>query len=360
MLMYLAEYLTRFHSGFNVFQYITLRGVLSVLTALGVSLIAGPLFISRMARLRVRQTIRDEGPDSHGVKKGTPTMGGVLILIAVLLSTLLWADVANRYVLIALFALLLFAAIGAVDDLLKIGRADSRGLGARHKFLMQSFAGALVVVVLYHTAEIPAETRLIVPFVKDFAIDLGAWFMLLAFFVIVGSSNGVNLTDGLDGLAIMPTVLISGALGIFVYVSGHAVFSNYLGIPHLPMAGELAVFCGAIAGAGLGFLWFNTYPAQVFMGDIGSIALGAAIGLVAVMARQEIVFVVMGGLFVVETLSVVIQVASYKLTGKRVFHMAPLHHHFELRGWKEPKIIVRFWIMTLVLVLIGLATLKIR
>ncbi len=360
MLMYLAEYLTRFDSGFNVFQYITLRGVMSVLTALGISLIAGPLFISWMARLQVRQNIREVGPDSHGVKKGTPTMGGLLILVAVLLSTLLWADVFNRYIVIVLSTVLFFAAIGAVDDLLKIKRGDSKGLVARHKFLLQSFVGALVVVVLYRTAEIPAETQLIVPFVKDLAIDLGLWFMPLAFLVIVGSSNGVNLTDGLDGLAIMPTVLISGALGIFAYTSGHAGFSEYLGIPYLPVAGELAVFCGAIVGSGLGFLWFNTYPAQVFMGDVGSIALGAALGLVAVIARQEIVFLVMSGIFVVETLSVVIQVASYKLTGRRVFHMAPLHHHFELRGWKEPKVIVRFWIMTVVLVLMGLATLKIR
>ena len=360
MLMYLAEYLARFHSGFNVFQYITLRSVMSVLTALGISLVAGPLFISKMANLRVRQNIRNEGPYTHSAKKGTPTMGGALILIAVFSSTLLWADVVNRYIVIALFTLLLFAVIGAIDDLLKIRRGDSKGLGVRHKFLMQSFAGALVVLALYRTAEIPAETQLIVPFIKDLVIDLGPWFMLLAFIVIVGSSNGVNLTDGLDGLAIVPTVLISGALSIFVYVSGHAGFSNYLGIPYLPMAGELAIFCGAIVGSGLGFLWFNTYPAQVFMGDVGSITLGAVIGLVAVMARQEIVFMVMGGVFVAETLSVIIQVVSYRLTGRRVFHMAPLHHHFELRGWQEPKVIVRFWILTVVLVLVGLATLKIR
>ncbi len=360
MLMYLAEYLAQFYSGFNAFQYITLRGVMGVLTALLVSFIVGPFLISSLARLRVGQNIRGEGPESHLVKSGTPTMGGLLILVAVALATVLWADLFNRYVLVALSALLLFGAIGAIDDVLKQRRGGSRGLTARRKFLLQSAVGAAIAFVLYRTAESPAETQLLVPFVKDFVIDMGPWFMVLAYFTVVGSSNAVNLTDGLDGLAIMPTVLIAAALSIFAYASGHAVFSGYLDIPHLPMAGELVVFCGAIVGAGLGFLWFNTYPAQVFMGDIGSLALGASIGLVAVLVRQELVFAVMGGIFVVETLSVMVQVVSYKLTGRRVFRMAPIHHHFELHGWAEPKIIVRFWIITVVLVLIGLATLKIR
>ena len=360
MLMYLAEYLTRFHSGFNVFQYITLRGVLSILTALLASFIAGPFLISRLTRMRVGQHIRELGPSSHAVKRGTPTMGGALILLVVTLSTVLWADVSNRYIVIALAALLLFGVIGSVDDLLKLRGGDSRGLMIRHKFLLQSVAGAIVVIALYRTATLPVETQLLVPFFKNVMLDMGPWFMLLAFFTIVGSSNAVNLTDGLDGLAIMPTVLIAAALSVFAYASGHAAFSEYLAIPHLPPAGELVVFCGAIIGAGLGFLWFNTYPAQVFMGDVGSIALGAALGLVAVLVRQELVFAVMGGIFVIETLSVIVQVASYKMTGNRVFRMAPIHHHFELRGWAEPKVIVRFWIITVILVLIGLATLKIR
>ncbi len=360
MLMYFAEYLTQFHSGFNVFQYITLRGVMGVLTALLVSFIAGPFIISKLTHLRIGQNIRDEGPASHIVKSGTPTMGGSLILVAVLLSTVLWADVFNRYVILTLFALLLFGVIGGVDDVLKLRRGDSGGLAIRHKFLLQSVVGMIVVFAIYRTAELPAETQLVVPFVKELMIDMGPWFMVLAYFTIVGSSNAVNLTDGLDGLAIMPTVLIAAALSVFAYASGHAAFSEYLTIPHLPMAGELVVFCGAVIGAGLGFLWFNTYPAQVFMGDVGSIALGAAIGIVAVLVRQELVFAVMGGIFVIETLSVIIQVASYRMTGNRVFRMAPIHHHLELHGWAEPKIIVRFWIITVILVLIGLATLKIR
>ena len=360
MLMYLADYLAQFHSGFNVFQYITLRGVLSALTALVVSFIVGPLFISKLTALRIGQNVRELGPRSHFVKSGTPTMGGGLILITILLSTLLWADVFNRYIVVVLCALLLFGVIGGVDDLLKLRFGNSKGLSIRRKFLLQSLAGAAVVFVLYRTAELPEETRLVVPFVKTVMIDMGPWFMLLAFLTIVGSSNAVNLTDGLDGLAIMPAVLIAAALSIFAYASGHAVFSEYLAIPHLPLAGELFVFCGTIVGAGLGFLWFNTYPAQVFMGDVGAIALGAAIGLVAVLVRQELVFAVMGGVFVAEALSVIIQVGAYRLTGNRVFRMAPIHHHFELHGWAEPKVIVRFWIVTVILVLIGLATLKIR
>ena len=360
MLIWLSEYLAQFYSGFNVFQYITLRGVMGVLTALIISLLAGPVVISKLTDLRIGQNIRGEGPRSHEIKRGTPTMGGLLILLAVVLSTLLWADVFNRYIIITLSAVLLFGAIGCIDDVLKLRCGDSRGLSVRQKFLLQSAAGVMLVLVLYHTAELPAETQLLVPFVKDVMIDMGLWFTVLAYFTVVGSSNAVNLTDGLDGLAIMPTVLIAAALSVFTYASGHAVFSDYLAIPYLPMAGELVVFCGAIVGAGLGFLWFNTYPAQMFMGDIGSVALGAAIGLVAVLVRQELVFFVMAGVFVMETMSVMVQVLSYKLTGRRVFRMAPIHHHFELKGWAEPKVIVRFWIITVILVLVGIASLKIR
>ena len=360
MLIYLAEYLEQFHSGFNVFQYITLRGVMAVITALFISFIIGPFMIFKLTYLKVGQNIRVDGPKSHLTKSGTPTMGGTLILTAMLLSTVLWADIFNRYVLIVLFAVVLFGVIGGIDDVLKLYRGGSEGLSVRNKFLMQSIVGGLIAILLYRMAELPAETQLIVPFIKDLVIDMGPWFMLLAYFTIVGSSNAVNLTDGLDGLAIMPAVLIAGGLGVFAYTSGHAGVAEYLAIPYLPMVGELAIFCSAIVGAGLGFLWFNAYPAQVFMGDIGSISLGAALGLVAVLVRQELVFIVMSGVFVVETLSVIIQVASYKLTGNRVFRMAPIHHHFELRGWVEPKIIVRFWIITVILVLAGLATLKIR
>ena len=360
MLMYLAEYLTRFYSGFNMFQYITLRGVFSVLTALLVSFITGPFIIAKFMRLRIGQHIRHAGPESHLAKHGTPTMGGILILTAVTVSTVLWGDVLNRYVVFSLGTLLMFGLIGGIDDVLKLRRSNNKGLGIGHKFLLQSVVGALVVTVLYHMSGLPAETQLIVPFFKNMAVDMGPWFMLLAYFTVVGSSNAVNLTDGLDGLAIMPTVLIAAALSIFAYASGHEAFADYLAIPHLPLVGELVIFSGAVVGAGLGFLWFNTYPAQLFMGDVGSLALGAALGLVAVLVRQEIVYAVMGGVFVIETLSVIVQVVFYRATGKRVFRMAPIHHHFELRGWAEPKIIVRFWIITVILVLFGLATLKIR
>lgn len=358
MLIQLADWLEQFHGGFNVFQYITMRTVMSALTALVVSLVFGPALIARLDRARAWQSIRAEGPGSHLKKRGTPTMGGALILLSIVAATVLWAPLDNRYVVLVLAATLLFGAIGAIDDFLKMKFAE--GLAARHKFLLQALAAAVVSFALYAGAEAPAETRLIVPFFKEVALDLGPWFILLAWVTIVGASNAVNLTDGLDGLAIMPTVMIVAAFSIFAYASGHAQFAQYLAIPHLPLAGELAVYCGAVVGAGLGFLWFNTYPAQVFMGDIGALALGAAIGLLAVLVRQELVLVIMGGVFVVETLSVMVQVASFKLTGRRVFRMAPLHHHFELRGWPEPRVIVRFWIITVILVLVGLATLKIR
>ena len=360
MLLPLSEWLSTAYSGFNVFQYLTLRAILGALTALAISLMVGPLVIRRLSVSRIGQTVRDDGPQSHLSKTGTPTMGGALILIAITASTLLWADLGNRYVWVVLLVTLLFGAIGGVDDYRKLVRGDPKGLPARQKYFWQSVIGLGCAVFLYHTAELPAETRLIVPLFKNAIFDLGWGYVVLTYFVIVGSSNAVNLTDGLDGLAILPTVMVAGALGIFAYVTGHANIAGYLGFPHIAGVGEIVVLCGSIVGAGLGFLWFNTYPAQVFMGDVGSLALGAALGVVAVLARQEIVLLIMGGVFVMETVSVILQVASFKLTGRRLFRMAPLHHHFELKGWPEPRVIVRFWVITVVLVLIGLSTLKIR
>ena len=358
MLLYLTEYLSQFDPGFNVFRYLTLRIILGVLTALIIAFVIGPRMIRALSKYQ--QPIRDDGPQTHLLKAGTPTMGGALILVALAISTLLWSDLSNHYVWIVLLTTAGFGAIGFLDDYRKLIKKDPKGLRAKEKYLYQSIVGLLAAIVLYATASMPEQTELIIPFFKDLTIDLGLWFILFTYLVIVGTSNAVNLTDGLDGLAIMPTVLVGGALGLFAYAAGHAQFAEYLGIPKITGAGEVAIFCGAIVGAGLGFLWFNTYPAQVFMGDVGALALGAALGVVAVVARQELVLFIMGGVFVVETLSVIVQVASYKLTGKRVFRMAPIHHHFELKGWAEPKIIVRFWIITLILVLFGLATLKIR
>ncbi|MDX1574254.1 MAG: phospho-N-acetylmuramoyl-pentapeptide-transferase [Methylophaga sp.] len=360
MLLFLSEYLTQFYSGFSVFQYLTLRAILGVMTALGIALLVGPMMIRHLSFRQIGQVVRIDGPESHFSKKGTPTMGGSLILVAIAVSTLLWADLSNHYVWVVLLVTLLFGVIGFIDDYIKLVRQDPKGLKSRYKYFWQSLVGAGAALFLYMTASVPAETQLIVPFFKEVIIPLGGWYLLLAYLVIVGSSNAVNLTDGLDGLAIMPTVMVAAALGLFAYVAGHAEFSRYLQIPFVPGSGELTVFCAALVGAGLGFLWFNTYPAQVFMGDVGALALGAALGVVAVVVRQELVLVIMGGVFVVETLSVMIQVASYKLRGKRVFLMAPIHHHYELKGWPEPRIIVRFWIITVFLVLIGLATLKIR
>ena len=360
MLMMLADYLAQFNSGFGVLRYITLRAILAVLTALMISFLVGPAMIRRLTAYKVGQTVRDDGPQSHLKKAGTPTMGGALILVAVAISTLLWADLSNRYVWIVLLTTLSFGLIGMYDDYRKLVLKDSRGLPGRWKYFWQSLFGGAAAYVLYITAVAPAETQLILPFFKDVLIDLGPFFMVLTYFVIVGSSNAVNLTDGLDGLAILPTVLVAGALGIFAYASGHAQIATYLFIPNLQGVGEVAIFCGALVGAGLGFLWFNAYPAMVFMGDVGSLALGAALGVVAVVVRQEVVLFIMGGIFVMETLSVIMQVASFKLTGKRIFRMAPIHHHFELKGWPEPRVIVRFWIITVILVLVGLASLKVR
>jgi phospho-N-acetylmuramoyl-pentapeptide-transferase len=360
MLYWLFEQLAAINTFFNVFGYITLRTVLAALTALLISLLLGPWFIRRLLRQQIGQPIRKVGPESHFSKAGTPTMGGALILFSIVLATLLWADLGNRYVWVVILVTLAFGLIGWLDDYRKLVLQDSRGLPARWKYLLQSIVGLAVASFLYATADVPAATQLIVPFFKGVALPLGLFFVVTTYFMVVGFSNAVNLTDGLDGLAIMPAVFVAAALGIFAYVAGHAVFSGYLGLPFLPGSGELAIVCAALAGAGLGFLWFNTYPAQIFMGDIGALAVGAALGLVAVIVRQELVFIVMAGVFVMETVSVILQVASFKLTGKRIFRMAPVHHHFELKGWPEPRVIVRFWIISVILVLAGLATLKIR
>jgi len=360
MLMWLSAQLVSFDNGFAVFQYLTLRGILAAFTALVISMVVGPVVIERLNRLQIGQTIRTEGPQSHLEKAGTPTMGGALILCTVLGSTLLWADLSSRYVWVALLTTVAFGAIGWVDDYRKVIRKDTRGLPARWKYFWQSLCAFGVTLYLFYTALVPEETTLYIPFFKDVALSMGWLFVPFSYFVVVGTSNAVNLTDGLDGLAILPTVMVATGLGVIAYLTGHIEFADYLNIAYLPGTGELVVFCGAIAGAGLGFLWFNTYPAMIFMGDVGALALGAALGVVAVMTRHEIVLFIMGGIFVLETVSVIIQVTSFKLTGNRVFRMAPIHHHFELKGWPEPRVIVRFWIITVMLVLFGLATLKLR
>ncbi|HET9045418.1 MAG TPA: phospho-N-acetylmuramoyl-pentapeptide-transferase [Casimicrobiaceae bacterium] len=383
MLLYLTELLSKNVRTFNVFSYITLRAVLATMTALVISFVIGPKMIEWLARMKIGQSVRDDGPQTHLAKAGTPTMGGALILVSIVITTLLWGDLDNRFIWIVVLVTLGFGAVGWVDDWRKVVHRNPKGLSARAKLLWQSSIAIIAAVYIAFSVSAPDNARfvqmvigwmqgganivlptradLIVPFFKQVSYPLGVFgFIALAFFVIVGTSNAVNLTDGLDGLAIMPTVMIGGALGIFAYVMGNAVFSRYLGFPFIPGAGELTVICGAIAGAGLGFLWFNAYPADVFMGDVGALALGAALGTIAIIVRQEIVLFIMGGVFVVETLSVMIQVASFKLTGRRVFRMAPLHHHYELKGWKENQVVVRFWIITMLLVLFGLSTLKLR
>lgn len=360
MLLWFADFLQDYVSAFGVFKYLTLRGIFGVLTSLGLSLLLGPWVIRKLNQLQIGQSVRDDGPKSHLSKSGTPTMGGVLILFSIILSTALWSDLSNRFVLAVLFVTFSFGLIGWVDDYRKVVEKNSKGLPGRWKYFWQSVLGLTVAVALFSTATVPADTTLYLPFFKNVAIQLGAFYILLTYFMIVGFSNAVNLTDGLDGLAIMPTVMVGAALGLIAYLVGNSNFSNYLHIAYIPGAGELVVFCGAIVGAGLGFLWFNTYPAQVFMGDVGALALGAALGVVAVIIRHEIVFIIMSGIFVMETVSVILQVASFKLTGRRIFRMAPIHHHFELKGWPEPRVIVRFWIITVMLVLAGLATLKLR
>ncbi len=361
MLLMLAQSLSHDIHAFNAFSYITLRTVLASMTSLAISFLIGPAMIRKLTTYKIGQAVRTDGPQTHLVKAGTPTMGGALILISIAISTLLWGELTNRYIWLMLITTLGYGVIGWVDDYRKVVEKNPKGLSAKAKMFWQSAIALGVAAYLANTATLPAETELIVPFFKHLVFPLGTvGFILLSYFVIVGTSNAVNLTDGLDGLAIMPTVLIAGAFSIFSYVAGHAVFSKYLGVPHIPGAGELSVFCGALTGAGLAFLWFNAYPAEVFMGDVGALALGGALGLIAVIVRQEIVLFMMGGVFVIETLSVMLQVASYKLTGRRVFRMAPLHHHFELKGWKETQVVVRFWIITMMLVLVGLSTLKLR
>jgi len=360
MLYALTQYLQDFHSGFNFFSYLTVRAILGVITALTISLLIGPKMIARLSRYNIGQPIRDDGPETHLIKSGTPTMGGALILVAIGISTLLWSDLGNRYVWVVMIVTFAYGIIGWIDDYKKLVKRDPKGLASRYKYLWQSIIALVVAIYLFKTAG-ANETIFIFPVFKDMTFELGFFsFVTISYFVIVGSSNAVNLTDGLDGLAILPTVMVGGALGFIAYLTGNVTFASYLSMPYIAGVGELVIFCGAIVGAGLGFLWFNTYPAQVFMGDVGALALGAALGIIAVLVRQELILFVMGGVFVVETLSVVLQVASFKLTGKRIFRMAPLHHHFELKGWPEPRVIVRFWIITVILVLVGLAMLKVR
>ncbi|HUH92306.1 MAG TPA: phospho-N-acetylmuramoyl-pentapeptide-transferase [Casimicrobiaceae bacterium] len=383
MLLALANWIAADVRTFNVFGYVTLRSVLAAMTALVISFVVGPTMIRKLAQYKIGQTVRDDGPATHLVKAGTPTMGGALILVSIAVTTLLWADLRNRFVWVVLLVMLGFGAIGWIDDYRKIVHQNPKGLSARAKLVWQSLIALAAAVYLAFSVSAPSNSQvmklfmewlasgfnldlppkadLIVPFFKTVSYPLGVWgFIVLSYCVIVGASNAVNLTDGLDGLAIMPTAMIAVALGIFAYATGRADFSSYLLLPHIPGAGELGVICAAIFGAGLGFLWFNAYPAEVFMGDVGALALGAALGAIAIIVRQEIVLAVMGGVFVVETLSVVIQVASFKLTGRRVFRMAPIHHHYELKGWKENQVVVRFWIVTMLLVLFGLSTLKLR
>lgn len=360
MLVWLAEYLVKYYSGFNLFSYLTFRAIVSLLTALTISLWLGPKLINWLQKLQIGQVVRNDGPESHFSKRGTPTMGGLMILVAITVSVLLWGALSNLYIWYVLFVLLGYGLVGFVDDYRKVVRKDSKGLIARWKYFWQSVIALVVAFAMYVFGKETAATQLVVPFFKDVMPQLGLLYIVLAYFVIVGTSNAVNLTDGLDGLAIMPTVLVAAGLALVAWATGNIKFAAYLNIPYIRHAGELVIFCTAMVGAGLGFLWFNTYPAQVFMGDVGSLALGGALGTIAVLLRQEFLLVIMGGVFVMETLSVILQVSSFKLRGQRVFRMAPIHHHYELKGWPEPRVIVRFWIISLMLVLIGLATLKVR
>ena len=359
MFLYLLEYLSSINNDFLVFEYITLRAILSIITALFISLLLSPYIIKKFSINNVSEVIRDDGPSSHSNKTGTPTMGGLLILSSLIITTLLWADLANKYILYLLFITISFGVIGFIDDYKKLTKSK-KGMSAKSKIISQIFVAGILSVVMFNNIDSLAEQQFIIPIFKHIIVDLGIFFIPLTILVIISTSNAVNLTDGLDGLAIMPIVLVSGALGIFAYLSGNMNFSEYLLIPYIKNSGEITIFIGAIIGSGLGFLWFNTYPAQVFMGDVGALSLGAAIGLVAIIVRQEVVLVIMGGIFVLEALSVIIQVLSFRYRGKRVFLMAPFHHHFEKKGWAEPKIVVRFWIISFILILIGLATLKLR
>ena len=360
MIVWLAELFSNQFSVLNVLTYLSVRTVMAVLTALALSLGIGPILIRFLQTMQIGQVVRDDGPQSHLCKAGTPTMGGIMILAAITLSSLLWARLDNYYVWIVLFTTLSFGAIGFMDDYLKVVRKHPDGLIARWKYLWQSIIAIIIAVLLFCTASTPAELTFVMPFFKQYMPYLGLLFIPLVYFTVVGSSNAVNLTDGLDGLAIMPTVMVAAAFALIAYLTSHVNYAHYLYIPYIPKASELVVICGTIVGAGLGFLWFNTYPAQVFMGDVGSLALGALLGVIAVLVRQEILLVIMGGIFVIETLSVILQVGSYKMRKQRIFRMAPIHHHYEKKGWPEPRVIVRFWIITIVMVLIGLVTLKMR
>ncbi|MFH6838552.1 phospho-N-acetylmuramoyl-pentapeptide-transferase [Providencia sp. 2024EL-00732] len=360
MLVWLAEMLVHKFSVLNVFSYLTFRAIVGLLTALAIALWMGPHLITYLQKMQISQVVRSEGPESHFSKRGTPTMGGLLILFSITVSTLLWARLDNPYVWCVLLVLVGYGIVGFVDDYRKVVRKDTRGLIARWKYFWQSVIALVVAFSMYAIGKDTPATQLVVPFFKDVMPQLGVLYILLTYFVIVGTSNAVNLTDGLDGLAIMPTVFVAAGFALVAWATGNVNFAGYLHIPFLPHAGELVIVCTAIVGAGLGFLWFNTYPAQVFMGDVGSLALGGALGTIAVLLRQEFLLVIMGGVFVVETLSVILQVGSFKLRGQRIFRMAPIHHHYELKGWPEPRVIVRFWIISLMLVLIGLATLKVR
>lgn len=361
MFEYLGTVLVDIDPGFDVLRYLTVRTLGGTVTGLLISILLGPAIIKSLKSIQFQQHVRVDGPESHYKKSGTPTMGGLLILSSLVISTLLWADLSNRYIWVVLFVTVFFALIGFLDDFLKIKNRSSDGLSSKQKLLLQMLVSFITMYYLFYSAEVIAEKSFIVPFFKDLIIPMSAFvFISTGMFVLVGSSNAVNLTDGLDGLAILPSVLIAGALGLIAYSMGNQIIADYLYLPHLKLSGELIVFCGALIGSGIGFLWYNTYPAQIFMGDIGSLTLGAILGILAVILRHELVFAIMAGVFVIETLSVAIQVISYKTRGKRVFLMAPIHHHYELKGWPEPKIIVRFWIVTLVLILIALATLKLR
>ncbi|MGP4123407.1 MAG: phospho-N-acetylmuramoyl-pentapeptide-transferase [Sodalis sp. (in: enterobacteria)] len=360
MLVWLAEYLVKFHSGFNVFSYLTFRAIVSLLTALFLSLWMGRRLIAWLQKLQIRQVVRSDGPESHFSKRGTPTMGGLMILASITISVMMWAYPSNLYVWCVLFVLLGYGIVGFIDDYCKVVRKDTKGLIARWKYFWQSMIALAVAFTIFALEKDTSATQLVVPFFKDIMPQLGLWYVFLAYFVIVGTSNAVNLTDGLDGLAIMPTVFVAAGLALVAWATGNINFAGYLHIPYVRFVGELMVVCTAIVGAGLGFLWFNTYPAQVFMGDVGSLALGGALGTIAILLRQEFLLLIMGGVFVLETLSVILQVGSFKLRGQRIFRMAPIHHHYELKGWPEPRVIVRFWIISLILVLIGLATLKVR
>ena len=360
MLLPFLDFLAESYGPFRIFNYFTFRAILATLTSLIFCLIFGKYFISFLERRNFGQVIRELGPEKHYEKKGTPTMGGILILAAVTFSCLCWGDFGNRYLWVMIFLIISFGTLGFLDDFLKLKFNSSDGLSAKMKIFWQILFASIIVTYLYLSHSIPQEISLFLPFLKDFALNLGIFFIFFSVFVIIGTSNAVNLTDGLDGLAIMPSVMVAGGLGIIAYISGNIIFAEYLNIVYLPGTEELLIICGTIIGAGIGFLWFNTYPAQIFMGDVGSLSLGAALGGMAVILRQEVILAIMGGVFVIEALSVIIQVTSFKLTGKRVFKMSPIHHHFELSGWAEPKIIVRFWIITLILVLIALATFRLR